>query len=260
MLIGQISELSGYSHRMIRYLEDQGFLVPQRSDSNLRQFSDGDLTQILKIKRFKELGFTYPEIKGLIQDDEGTLAQKGSELLKRHHADAHELTQKIQRLEAICYGQVKTTNLPEKVTTLSHPPRTAYRIKKMGAVSEYLERDFPDCKSEVILWKFGEFINMQETFKSQEIEVVEIFRGSSQIVILNGAQFLMNYEKAWAAQSLPLNVNPMGIFPLSELSEFFGNYEIVIEHKMTNVTGEVLLHALLPYQAVFIASGESSII
>jgi DNA-binding transcriptional MerR regulator len=48
MYIGQISELSGYSQRMIRYLEDQGLLVPERSDSNLRRFSDQNLTRILK--------------------------------------------------------------------------------------------------------------------------------------------------------------------------------------------------------------------
>ncbi len=59
MLIGQISELSGYSQRMIRYLEDQGLIAPHRSDSNLRRFTDIDLTRVLKIKRLKELGFTY---------------------------------------------------------------------------------------------------------------------------------------------------------------------------------------------------------
>ncbi len=79
MYIGQISELSGYSQRMIRYLEDQGLVVPDRSDSNLRRFSDQDLTRILKIKKLKELGFTYPEIKDLIDKDEHVLAGKSDD-------------------------------------------------------------------------------------------------------------------------------------------------------------------------------------
>ena len=51
MHIGQISELSGYSQRMIRYLEEQGIIVPERSDSNLRKFKDSDLTRIIKVKK-----------------------------------------------------------------------------------------------------------------------------------------------------------------------------------------------------------------
>lgn len=259
MHIGQISELSGYSQRMIRFLEDQGLISPHRLDSNIRKFGDADLTRILKIKRFKELGFTYAEIKDLIDKEESFLANKGAELLQRHHADAHDLLEKIHQLEKICYGQVKTTNFPEKVTSLAHPQRTAYRIKKLDAVVNSLKTAFPDLKSEVTLWKFKEFLNIQEPTSTQEIEVVEIFRGSSQIVILNGTSFLEDYEKAWADKSLPFNSNHIGKFPFNELNEFFGNYEIVIEHKVWTSTNELMFHALLPYQAIFIASGEAVI-
>jgi len=257
MLIGQLSELSGYSQRMIRYLEDQGLLAPDRSASNLREFDDGDLTRILKIKRFKELGFTYPEIKILIDSDETVLVHKGTELLKRHHADAHELIEKIHRLEIICYGQVKTKSLPDKITSLVPPQRTAYRIKKLDAIYEHLKAHFPELESEITLWKFREFLSMQESESRQIIDVAEIFRGSSQIVILSGATFLQNYEKAWADNSLPFHTNLIGQFPFSEIKEFFGNYEIIIEHKIVSEDGTTNFHAVIPYQAVFIASGEA---
>lgn len=259
MYIGQISELSGYSQRMIRYLEDQGLVVPHRSDSNLRRFSDQDLTRILKIKRLKELGFTYPEIKNLIDHDESVLADKGSELLKRHHAEAQELFEKIQQLETICYGEPQTKSMPEAARSLLPPTRTAYRIKKLDAVINYLQTHHPEAKSEVVLWKFGEFLRMQEFQSEQNIEVVEIFRGSSQIALLAGTSRFELYEKAWAEKALPFNSNPVGTFPIHELEIFFGKYEIVIEHKLVGPSGEVLFHALLPYQAVFIASGEAVI-
>lgn len=257
MLIGQLSELSGYSQRMIRYLEDQGLLAPDRSESNLREFDEGDLTRILKIKRFKELGFTYAEIKTLIDSDETVLVDKGTELLKKHHADAHELIEKIHRLETICYGQVKTKSLPDKVTSLIHPQRTAYRIKKLDAVYEYLKSQFPGLRSEITLWKFREFLSMQDAESAQIVQVAEIFRGSSQIVVLSGSAFLQNYENAWAENSLPFHLKPVGQFPFSEIKEFFGNYEIIIENKIVSEDGTTKFHAVIPYQAVFIASGES---
>ncbi|MBS1970639.1 MAG: MerR family transcriptional regulator [Bdellovibrionales bacterium] len=257
MYIGQISELSGYSQRMIRYLEDQGLVVPDRSDSNLRRFSDQDLTRILKIKKLKELGFTYPEIKDLIDKDEHVLAGKGGELLKRHHAEAQELLEKIQQLEMICYGETKTAVPPEIVHTLVPPTRTAYRIKKLEAVAGQLEALAPELKCEVVLWKFGSFLSMQEFQSGQNVKIVEIFRGSSQIAILVGECRFHLYEKAWTENSLPFNSNPLGTFAAQELELFFGKYEIVIEHKLLAPTGELLFHALLPYQAIYIASGES---
>lgn len=257
MYIGQISELSGYSQRMIRYLEDQGLVAPDRSDSNLRRFSDQDLTRILKIKKLKELGFTYPEIKELIDKDEHVLSHKGSDLLKRHHAEAQELLEKIQQLEMICYGQPKTKLLPEKATTLSTPPRTAYRIRKLELVAEHLQTQLAGAVSDVTIWKFIEFLRMEFLPSEQKIDVFEIFRGSSQMVVLSGLETLPTYEKAWQETALPFHSNSLGSFPVSELSEFFGNYEIILEQKIFNADNQLLFHALLPYQAIYIASGES---
>jgi DNA-binding transcriptional MerR regulator len=257
MQIGQISELSGYSQRMIRYLEDQGLIIPERSDSNLREFKDVDLTRILKIKRLKELGFTYVEIKELIDKGEDILVGKGTELLKRHHDEATDLLEKIRQLETICYGIVKTSSIPDKIMTLSHPQRVAYRIKKLEKVQEDLKKKFSELISEVTFWKFGEFFKTQNRNINPKINVLEIFRGSSQIVVFSGSEFLPNYEGVWAEVSLPLNLKNIGQFPFAESGEFFGNYEIVIENKITDANGRLVFHAMLPYQAIFIASGEA---
>lgn len=57
--------------------------------------------------------------------------------------------------------------------------------------------------------------------------------------------------------SLPLHSHSVGSFPFHDLPEFFGNYEIVIEYKILSGEGKILLHCLIPYQAIFIASGEA---
>ncbi len=200
MLIGQISELSGYSQRMIRYLEDQGLITPHRSDSNLRRFTDIDLTRVLKIKRLKELGFTYFEIKTLIDQNESLFAEKGVELLLRHHDEAHGLIEKIRRLEVICFGETKTKPFPDQAQP-TLPKRVAYRIKRLDEILVALTAEFPDCQSELNLMKFGEFLERENFCSTQEIEIAEIF-------------------------------------------------------KITQKNGTTVFRALLPYQAVFLASGQ----
>lgn len=254
MQIGQISELSGYSQRMIRYLEDQGIIIPERSDSNLRKFKDSDLTRILKVKKLKDLGFTYIEIKELIDKDESTLVSKGTDLLKRHHAEAAELFEKIRQLETLCYGSAKTKGMPDRIITVSHPKRVAYKIQKLDQVCESIRKRFPDLKSDLIFWKFRSFVAESES--DENIDIYEMFNGSSQIAVLKDKNFFLSYTIAWNEASLPLNSQEIGKFKFNELREFFGNYEIVIEHRITNVDGVMIFHALLPYQAIFIASGQ----
>ena len=257
MHIGQISELSGYSQRMIRYLKDQGLITPERSDSNLRRFADKDLTRILKIKRLKELGFSYPEVKDLIDKDETVLSEKGTELLKRHHQDAHDLMEKIRQLEVICFGQIKTKTLPEKVTTYLHPMRTAYRIKKLEAIWQEINTHHPGLIVDVVLWKFGELQNADELKGPKEVEVFETFKASSTMVLLEGSNFLPTYLAAFEKNNLPLDTQPIGNFQITDLNEFFGRSEIVINYQITTQTGKKIFQALLPYQAIFIASGEA---
>lgn len=257
MHIGQISKLSGFSQRMIRYLEEQGLIVPERSDSNLRRFQDKDLTRILKIKRLKELGFTYPEVKDLIDKDERVLASKGIEVLKRHHQDAHELMDKIKQLELICFGQPKTKLIPDKVTTYLHPMRTAYRIEKLERVWDEILAEHPDLKVDVSLWKFGELQNADELNRHQEVAAFETFKASSIMILMEGSEFLTTFLKAFDASHLSLDAKPIGEFATQDLSEFFGRSEIVINYVITDTAGRNIFHVLLPYQAIFIAAGLS---
>jgi MerR family copper efflux transcriptional regulator len=57
MNIGQASNASGVTAKMIRYYEQIGLVRPaDRTDSNYRSFSDSDINDLRFIKRARSLG------------------------------------------------------------------------------------------------------------------------------------------------------------------------------------------------------------
>jgi Cu(I)-responsive transcriptional regulator len=65
--IGQASEASGVSQRMIRHYEKIG-LIPHapRRDSGYRDYSDADVHTLRFIANARDLGFPIEEIRGLL--------------------------------------------------------------------------------------------------------------------------------------------------------------------------------------------------
>ncbi|MBL8552877.1 MAG: Cu(I)-responsive transcriptional regulator [Phenylobacterium sp.] len=67
MNIGQASDASGVSAKMIRYYEQIGLIRPAgRTDTNYRSFSERDLNDLRFIKRGRALGFSIEEITNLL--------------------------------------------------------------------------------------------------------------------------------------------------------------------------------------------------
>ena len=65
--IEQVALRTGLTKRTLRYYEEIGLLPPPtRTDGNYRLYSDGDVAQLQRIKRLKELlGFSLAEIREL---------------------------------------------------------------------------------------------------------------------------------------------------------------------------------------------------
>lgn len=61
--IGTVMRLTDLTARQIRYYEDQGLVLPDRSDGNRRLYSLNDMDRLLEIKDFIAEGLNIAAIK-----------------------------------------------------------------------------------------------------------------------------------------------------------------------------------------------------
>ena len=64
--IGQMSELTGVSRRMLRHWEEEGLISPIRGQSNYRQYMQNDIARLERIVTYREMGFNARQIKALL--------------------------------------------------------------------------------------------------------------------------------------------------------------------------------------------------
>jgi MerR family copper efflux transcriptional regulator len=99
MNIGQASNASGVSQRMIRHYEKIGVIpAPPRRESGYRDYSDADVSRLRFVAHARDLGFPIEEIRALL----GLWADKGrssADVKALATARAEELGRKAQALE-----------------------------------------------------------------------------------------------------------------------------------------------------------------
>jgi Cu(I)-responsive transcriptional regulator len=67
MNIGQATDASGVSQRMIRHYEKIGLIpAPARRDSGYRDYSDADVHRLKFVANARDLGFPIEEIRSLL--------------------------------------------------------------------------------------------------------------------------------------------------------------------------------------------------
>lgn len=101
MNIGQASEASGVSQRMIRHYEKIGLIPPPpRRDSGYRDYSDADAARLRFIANARDLGFPIEEIRDLLSlwSDR---SRSSAEVKALAQARASELAHKVESLEAM---------------------------------------------------------------------------------------------------------------------------------------------------------------
>lgn len=68
LLIGDVAEATGLSHRTIRHYDEVGLLpASTRSEGGYRIYTESDLQRMLVIRSMKPLGFTLEEMRELLQ-------------------------------------------------------------------------------------------------------------------------------------------------------------------------------------------------
>lgn len=66
MNIGEASEISGVSVKMIRYYEEAALLKPTRRANGYREYDANDLSVLQFIRRTRDLGFSLDEVANLL--------------------------------------------------------------------------------------------------------------------------------------------------------------------------------------------------
>jgi MerR family copper efflux transcriptional regulator len=107
MNIGEASDATGVSAKMIRYYEETGLIAPaQRSVAGYRVYAENDIQTLRFIRRARDLGFTVKRIEDLL-------------LLWRDRSRASGDVKRIAT-DHIADLQKKMRELQEMVTTLTH--------------------------------------------------------------------------------------------------------------------------------------------
>ncbi|WP_066953288.1 MerR family transcriptional regulator [Streptomyces lushanensis] len=66
MRIGELSERTGTPRRLLRYYEEQGLLVPDRSSNGYRDYPEGCVDRVLQIRGLLEAGLPTRIIKQVL--------------------------------------------------------------------------------------------------------------------------------------------------------------------------------------------------
>jgi Cu(I)-responsive transcriptional regulator len=105
--IGQASQASGVSQRMIRHYEKIGLIPPPpRRDSGYRDYSSADVERLRFIANARDLGFPVEEIRDLLSlwSDR---SRSSAEVKALALARAAELGRKVEALEAMRHTLVE---------------------------------------------------------------------------------------------------------------------------------------------------------
>ncbi|WP_372406559.1 MerR family transcriptional regulator [Streptomyces luteireticuli] len=67
MLIGELAERTGTTTRALRYYEEQGLLVPERTGTGYRTYEQGAVARVRNIRDLLASGFTVEDVKAFVR-------------------------------------------------------------------------------------------------------------------------------------------------------------------------------------------------
>ena len=122
MKIGALAQRADVGIDTIRYYEREGVIPqPRRRESGYRQYGEGDVIRLRFVRRAKQLGFTLPEIRELLDltasaaDDMAGLNMRAQEKLDDVNLRINELLRvrdALQQLVEACPGHGALEHCP----------------------------------------------------------------------------------------------------------------------------------------------------
>ena len=114
MNIGQASDATGVSAKMIRYYEETGLIRPAvRSSSGYRIYEDPDIQTLRFVRRARDLGFTVSQIEDLLtlwrdrRRASGDVKRIATDHISELHKKMREIQEMVTTLEHLahnCHG------------------------------------------------------------------------------------------------------------------------------------------------------------
>src|SRR3546814_18722859 len=123
MLIGELSEKTGFSRDTIRFYEKQGLIQlgrRQRRDNNYKEYPEEVFKRLVAIKHIKHLGFTLKEAANLLdmmEENEATCSNVSGFILQK----VDLLETKIRELTAL---RKQLLNSLTKLQQTENPKKT----------------------------------------------------------------------------------------------------------------------------------------
>lgn len=140
--IQEFSVMTGVSKRMLRYLEDQGLLIPHRGENEYRFYSSNHLEEVRWIQFWQRLGFSLNQTKVLKSQDSQKIESQLEQLLETKKEEAALQSQQLANIRSIIrklknnqadihkdFSSIATWNHSERedfLSRVSETPRIVY--------------------------------------------------------------------------------------------------------------------------------------
>lgn len=264
--IKDFAEKTGFSIRMLRYLEEVEVLVPSREQNNYRVYSTAQIESAKKIKKLQLLGVQLKEIQLLQTNQRAVQITTLENVLRREQEISEMKSDSIPELKNIlellkhskaeldeCIGQ-KNVAL-KKFKTLGGDQkfhRTAYNIPILKNI--YEDHLTIDANIELICTDLMKF---QQWYQECDypVDVFSVLRESTFVLGKNiDDQFIEGYEQAWRKFLPDMGFKRMEEFTQEDVGQLMGAHDIVIrtqiKYRDSGLTGEIVI----PYSPIYTMS------
>lgn len=113
MKIQDFSRKTGLSQRMLRYLEDQGLLIPDRRENGYREYRQAHWQDYQRLQLWQALGFSYAQIKNILTLDSEAIEQQIEHHFERKKKEVEQGHDELLQLRSMI-REIRNSPLPDQ--------------------------------------------------------------------------------------------------------------------------------------------------